>query len=468
MATHRLPTPGSDNGTWGDILNDFLSQSHNADGTLQSSIIADTNIASSAAISKTKLASSVQTSLTAADNAAPKPAAGTDGKPLKWNNTSGQLEDATTQLDATYAPVRTFDVKAYGATGNGTTDDTAAIQAAATALVAVQDGTLFFPAGHYKVTTSDLLTLNYPGLSVVGEGIGATFIEPTFAVTGDVIRWQMNPWTIAPAGRIANLTIDGANAGAGACGLHVGDVFNHCLDNVVVQNFGGAGSLGIHFDNVTHWTEECTWTNVYASLNKIGVLFDVNGGTNSWGYNRISLRVNSWGGQTGVAFKGGGIYYGGSLQVTGNLADAGCIGIDVRDTCSLNGAFAIALESANTLATGLKLAAGTYFKGAGYVDLANGITTNTNAGSFNLGFGGWFNVPGISAAQGLSGLGPAPVFSGGVNVGYTSATMSAGNGVPNWVSTTGTLFLRGDTPTVTNQRIYICTNGAAGTWVGIA
>jgi hypothetical protein len=32
----RLPTPGADNGTWGSILNDFLSVEHNADGTLKS------------------------------------------------------------------------------------------------------------------------------------------------------------------------------------------------------------------------------------------------------------------------------------------------------------------------------------------------------------------------------------------------------------------------------------------------
>lgn len=31
----RLPTPGGDTGNWGDILNDFLSQSHNTDGTLK-------------------------------------------------------------------------------------------------------------------------------------------------------------------------------------------------------------------------------------------------------------------------------------------------------------------------------------------------------------------------------------------------------------------------------------------------
>ncbi len=31
----RLPIPGSDNGNWGTILNDYLSQAHNTDGTLK-------------------------------------------------------------------------------------------------------------------------------------------------------------------------------------------------------------------------------------------------------------------------------------------------------------------------------------------------------------------------------------------------------------------------------------------------
>jgi hypothetical protein len=76
---HRLPTPGSDDGTWGDILNDFLMQSHSSDGTLaggvvsasqlQNGVITDAHISSSASISKTKLAPGVQSSLTSADNA---------------------------------------------------------------------------------------------------------------------------------------------------------------------------------------------------------------------------------------------------------------------------------------------------------------------------------------------------------------------------------------------------------------
>lgn len=35
----RLPTPGSDGGNWGNILNEYLSVSHNPDGSIKTSVI---------------------------------------------------------------------------------------------------------------------------------------------------------------------------------------------------------------------------------------------------------------------------------------------------------------------------------------------------------------------------------------------------------------------------------------------
>lgn len=35
----RLPTPGGDDGTWGGVLNDYLAQSHNTDGTLKTAAV---------------------------------------------------------------------------------------------------------------------------------------------------------------------------------------------------------------------------------------------------------------------------------------------------------------------------------------------------------------------------------------------------------------------------------------------
>ena len=64
----RLPQPGGDAGNWGSILNDYLSASHKADGTIKDSIITDTSIADSS-ISSAKLNTSIQASLTKADNA---------------------------------------------------------------------------------------------------------------------------------------------------------------------------------------------------------------------------------------------------------------------------------------------------------------------------------------------------------------------------------------------------------------
>lgn len=41
----RLPQPGADDGTWGDILNDFLAQSHAADGLLKNNSVTSSQIA---------------------------------------------------------------------------------------------------------------------------------------------------------------------------------------------------------------------------------------------------------------------------------------------------------------------------------------------------------------------------------------------------------------------------------------
>jgi hypothetical protein len=66
----QLPVPGGDSGTWGNILNDFLSVSHNNDGSLQSSAITSAGgyVKPSGGIPETDLASSAQTSLSLANS----------------------------------------------------------------------------------------------------------------------------------------------------------------------------------------------------------------------------------------------------------------------------------------------------------------------------------------------------------------------------------------------------------------
>lgn len=44
----RLPLPGQDSGSWGDVLNDYLSTVHNSDGTLKAGVITASHIAEGA------------------------------------------------------------------------------------------------------------------------------------------------------------------------------------------------------------------------------------------------------------------------------------------------------------------------------------------------------------------------------------------------------------------------------------
>jgi hypothetical protein len=64
----RLPTVNGDNGTWGTVLNDFLSVAHTSGGTLEEGSVSNSNIVDGA-IALAKLATSVQTSLAKADAA---------------------------------------------------------------------------------------------------------------------------------------------------------------------------------------------------------------------------------------------------------------------------------------------------------------------------------------------------------------------------------------------------------------
>jgi len=70
----RLPTPGSDDGVWGQLLNDYLAVSHNTDGTLTSGVVANAQVASGAAIAQSKI-SNLTTDLAAKEDVANKGAA---------------------------------------------------------------------------------------------------------------------------------------------------------------------------------------------------------------------------------------------------------------------------------------------------------------------------------------------------------------------------------------------------------
>ena len=94
-----------------------------------------------------------------------------------------------------------FDVKAYGAVGNGSTDDTAAVQAAISAAAAAGGGTVYFPTGKYLVTPSGgtpALTVDGNGIRLVGAGSKAS----TLVKGGNGILIRMSGDHADPSGAV--------------------------------------------------------------------------------------------------------------------------------------------------------------------------------------------------------------------------------------------------------------------------
>lgn len=129
----RLPLPGGDDGTWGDVLNDFLGQAHNPDGSLKQ--LSQSQIQN--------LVSDLAGKVSATDSRLSDSRPATDASVAALVNnaassTSGALKAAFVATDTP---------EAHGAVGDGTTDDTAAVNAAIAAVQAAGGGTVLFTPG---------------------------------------------------------------------------------------------------------------------------------------------------------------------------------------------------------------------------------------------------------------------------------------------------------------------------------
>src|SRR6266496_330923 len=75
----RLPVPGSDNGVWGDVLNDFLLVAHDSLGSIKSGVIGDSQISSISESKITNLVSDLAAKEVTANKGAANGYAGLDG-----------------------------------------------------------------------------------------------------------------------------------------------------------------------------------------------------------------------------------------------------------------------------------------------------------------------------------------------------------------------------------------------------
>jgi hypothetical protein len=119
----------------------------------------------------------------------------------------------------------------FGATGNGATDDTAAIQAAITAVGVAGGGIVLFPRGTFKVAST--LLVAYANVTLAGVGVDATTITST-STTADIIQfYNASAFT---GGGVRNLAINSSNTATAGAHVHVNGQSRVLIENVWSRN----------------------------------------------------------------------------------------------------------------------------------------------------------------------------------------------------------------------------------------
>lgn len=146
--------------------------------------------------------------------------------------------------------------------------------------------------------------------------------------TGDCFRWtdtsDYDARTTRGGGLIGCPVIDGASSGAGSSALHFGDILGFRFD-VDIQNFDGAGDIGLHADNQAYWTEQAIGI-AYLNNCTSFVVFDCGGADSSTGsFDRgdFTFFINQFNvAYNGIVWQNGAQQVGGRVRVFGNFETA--------------------------------------------------------------------------------------------------------------------------------------------------
>lgn len=175
--------------------------------------------------------------------------------------TGGNLTGPLTENGTAVTPLGWINVRDYGAVGDNTTDDTAAIQAAINACPV--DGVVYFPAARYRTTSPLLLP---PGVHLMGQQpqrrprnnwMGSpnlsdmAYISPRSTFAGAAVIWvkdaQSGGWsTMAQGSSITNLRLNCSALPVGGTVDGI-QVFGQ-VQGLVLQNVSVVGPSGYCFN----------------------------------------------------------------------------------------------------------------------------------------------------------------------------------------------------------------------------
>ena len=356
----RLPTPGGDNGNWGSILNDYLSESHKSDGKIKDNVVTNSAIAPDAitsteiqdgTISEAQLAPLVQTKL---NSVAGNPDWSTIANKPVIIAAGANKRAARTAIGAT--PGKTFFVDDYGSDPTGAVASDTAVAAAIAALGA-GPGVVEFGAGTYRLNNPH--ELSHAAQFFRMQGLGVTTIDAR--ANGVTLRvWDS---TADPTGNavpgygggfLGGARITGHNnTNVGAVGIQIGDLVCAQIDfGFRVHEFYRAGQIGCLLQSRFSWLE---YADIHVRSDYNTVCFEISAhpshphtyGPASFSYSNFDLNFGAYANQKGVVAKNGVTGVGIAWHSLFNLgSDSGetnsgiAFEIGMDDTyCQFNGEF---------------------------------------------------------------------------------------------------------------------------------
>lgn len=211
-------------------------------------------------------------------------------------------------------------VKQFGAAGDGITDDTLAIQNAINTVITTGGGTVYFPAGAYRINSS--LIINYSANSarfagkvhLKGASSTSTFIFNSGAFSSIEVVGSLS--SFETYFELANIRLSGAARVAGSRGLRTtNSVAYLTMRDVIIEDF--------EYGWVAQDTEQLGIYDSFIRYNDYGVLglaAAVTTSANSWSfYNSVISGNIKWG--MDITNANALNWNGGSVQYNGFIGD---------------------------------------------------------------------------------------------------------------------------------------------------
>ena len=313
-----------------------------------------------------------------------------------------------------------YNVKEYGATGDGSTDDSTAIQAATTAAVNAGGGIVFFPAGYtYKIATTITISPATLTRSLLFEGYGAKLdysgaSDAIIVATNVVASVQASERNVS----IRGFYITGTSSASSAMRIKATNVY---VRDITIEGFTSVATqkASIILDSLlASWVRECHFQNIDIKNTGNGICFisrDESGGIQAPITSNTFSNIHIWLTQaTGTGIYGVGL----GASTLANISRCTFQGVTVR---MINVATLTAFNLTSTFAEGVVFI-------APMVEVTGTATTSVGwsyAGTDIVTVLGPSFLPLASVATKFSGAGKY-VITGG-NVPSTMTIDSAGN-----------------------------------------